>query len=78
MSWWEDVKIGTRRELGCYTFTEGEIIRFAKKYDPQIFHLDPEAAKQKAPNARSPGNTRRTRPPAIHCSARACRRASRT
>jgi acyl dehydratase len=46
MSWWEDIEIGTRRELGNYTFTQDEIVRFAKKYDPQIFHLDPEAAKQ--------------------------------
>lgn len=46
MMWWEDIEIGTRRELGSYTFTEDEIVRFARKYDPQIFHLDPEAAKQ--------------------------------
>jgi acyl dehydratase len=46
MSWWEDITVGTRRELGSYTFTEDEIIRFARKYDPQIFHLDPEAAKE--------------------------------
>jgi acyl dehydratase len=46
MSWWEDIEIGSRRELGSYTFTEDEIIRFARKYDPQIFHLDPEAAKK--------------------------------
>ena len=34
--YWEDIEIGTRRDLGTYTFTEDEIIRFAKKYDPQI------------------------------------------
>jgi acyl dehydratase len=45
-SWWEDIEISARRELGSYTFTEEEIIRFARKYDPQIFHLDPEAAKR--------------------------------
>jgi acyl dehydratase len=43
--YWEDVGIGARRELGDYTFGEEEIIRFARKYDPQVFHLDPEAAK---------------------------------
>src|SRR5665213_1525365 len=43
--YWEDIEIGTRRELGTYTFTEEEIIRFAKKYDPQVIHTDPEAAK---------------------------------
>ena len=44
--YWEDIEIGTRRDLGTYTFTEQEIIRFAKKYDPQAFHVDTEAAKQ--------------------------------
>ena len=44
--YWEDIEIGARRELGTYTFGEDEIIAFAKKYDPQIFHLDPQAARQ--------------------------------
>lgn len=43
--WFEDIEIGTRRDLGTYTFTEDEIIAFGKKYDPQIFHVDAEAAK---------------------------------
>ena len=43
--WFEDFKIGSKMELGSYTFTEEEIIRFARKYDPQPFHVDPEAAK---------------------------------
>lgn len=46
MMYWEDVEIGTRRALGTYTFSEDEIVRFAKKYDPQPFHIDPEAAKR--------------------------------
>jgi acyl dehydratase len=45
---WDDVVIGERKELGSYTFTEDEIIRFARKYDPQPFHVDREAV------ARSP------------------------
>ena len=40
----EDVVVGTKREIGSYTFKEDEIIAFAKKYDPQPFHIDPEAA----------------------------------
>ena len=44
--WFEDIAIGAKRDLGTYTFTEDEIIAFAKKYDPQIFHIDPEAAKK--------------------------------
>ena len=43
--YWEEVEIGARRDLGSYTFSEEEIVRFAKKYDPQPFHVDPEAAK---------------------------------
>ena len=44
--YWEDIETGQRRELGRYTFTENEIVRFARKYDPQVFHLDPQAAKE--------------------------------
>lgn len=43
--WFEDIEVGAKRDLGTYTFTEDEIIAFAKKYDPQIFHIDSEAAK---------------------------------
>ena len=46
MIWFEDIEIGTKRDLGTYTFTEDEIIAFAKKYDPQIFHIDAQAAKK--------------------------------
>lgn len=45
MPWFEDIEIGTRMELGTYSFTEEEIVAFAKKYDPQYFHTDAEAAK---------------------------------
>lgn len=45
MPWFEDIAIGTRMDLGEYVFTEEEIIRFAGKYDPQPFHVDPQAAK---------------------------------
>jgi acyl dehydratase len=44
--WFEDIAIGTKRDLGTYTFTEDEIIAFAKKYDPQLIHIDPDAAKK--------------------------------
>ena len=42
--YFEDIAIGARRVAGSYTFTEDEIVRFAKKYDPQPFHIDPVAA----------------------------------
>jgi acyl dehydratase len=44
--WFEDICLGETRDLGTYTFTEENIIAFGKKYDPQSFHVDPEAAKQ--------------------------------
>lgn len=44
--WFEDIEIGGKRALGSYTFTEAEMIAFAKKYDPQPIHIDPEAAKK--------------------------------
>jgi acyl dehydratase len=37
---------GYGRELGRHRFTEAEIIRFAGKYDPQPFHMNPEAARK--------------------------------
>ena len=40
----EDLVIGTRLDLGTYTFTEEDIISFAKRFDPQPFHLDDAAA----------------------------------
>lgn len=36
---------GTRLELGSVTFTSEDIVRFARKFDPQPFHVDAEAAK---------------------------------
>jgi acyl dehydratase len=43
--YFEDLVIGETEELGSYTFTPDEIVRFAKQYDPQPFHVDAEAAK---------------------------------
>jgi acyl dehydratase len=42
--WYEDVVLEQVHELGSHHFTEAEIIRFARAYDPQYFHIDPEAA----------------------------------
>ncbi len=44
MHYFEDVPLGETTEIGSYTFTEEDIITFAKKYDPQPFHVDPEFA----------------------------------
>jgi len=42
--YFEDIAIGTKQTLGSYTFTEDAIMDFARKYDPQPFHIDREAA----------------------------------
>ena len=45
MIWWEDFKIGERAEMGSHTFSEEEIVAFAKQFDPQPFHTDPQAGR---------------------------------
>jgi acyl dehydratase len=45
MRYWEDFRAGEAAELGRHTFTEEEILEFGRRYDPQPFHTDPEAAK---------------------------------
>ncbi|MDQ3139369.1 MAG: MaoC family dehydratase [Pseudomonadota bacterium] len=46
MIYFEDLVIGEERLFGTYDVTREEVIEFARKYDPQPFHLsDEEAAK---------------------------------
>ncbi len=42
----EDIRPGQVYDLGTRTVTEEELIDFARDWDPQPFHLDPEAAKE--------------------------------
>ena len=44
MRYFEDFQIGEVSELGPVSVTEAEIIAFAERFDPQPFHIDPEAA----------------------------------
>ena len=44
----EDVRVGDRFQSTTYTVSAEEIIEYAKRYDPQSFHTDAEAAKQSA------------------------------
>jgi acyl dehydratase len=44
MKFFEDIKPGDRRALGSHTFNAEEIKAFARKYDPQPFHIDEVAA----------------------------------
>lgn len=46
MIYFEDLKVGAETEFGSYEVTRKEVLEFARKYDPQPFHLsDEEAAK---------------------------------
>lgn len=45
MSFWDGIVVGDAQILGSHTFTADEIKAFAKCFDPQIFHLDEEKAK---------------------------------
>jgi len=43
--YWEDYKEGLIRTVGEYIVEENEIFEFARRWDPEPFHLDVEAAK---------------------------------
>jgi acyl dehydratase len=44
MIYFEDLEIGRETEFGRYEVTREEVLDFARKYDPQPFHLSDEAA----------------------------------
>lgn len=44
--YWEDFQPGETLVLGTRTLTEDEMVEFARRWDPQPFHVDPEAAKE--------------------------------
>ena len=44
--YFEDYVPGAVHQFGDIEVDQAEIISFAKRFDPQIFHTDPEAAKQ--------------------------------
>lgn len=41
-----DFPVGRVFELGAVTVDQDEMLEFSRRYDPQRFHLDPEAAKE--------------------------------
>ena len=46
MIYFEDLEVGAETDFGTYEVTRDEVLEFARKYDPQPFHLsDEEAAK---------------------------------
>lgn len=44
MQYFEDLEVGAVERFGRYEVTRDEVIDFARKYDPQPFHLSDEAA----------------------------------
>jgi acyl dehydratase len=44
MIYFEDLELGQETFFGSYEVTREEVIEFARKYDPQPFHLSDEAA----------------------------------
>lgn len=44
MRYFEDLVVGEKASFGRYQVTREEVIEFARKYDPQPFHLSDEAA----------------------------------
>jgi acyl dehydratase len=46
MIYFEDLEVGAETYFGSYEVTRDEVLKFARKYDPQPFHVsDEEAAK---------------------------------
>ncbi|HEX8240292.1 MAG TPA: MaoC family dehydratase [Allosphingosinicella sp.] len=44
MIYFEDLEVGRESEYGSYEVTREEVLEFARKYDPQPFHLSDDAA----------------------------------
>ncbi len=45
LKYFEDIEIGKKDTSGEYPVTSEEIIEFARKWDPQPFHIDEEKAR---------------------------------
>ena len=43
--YFEDYEAGSVHEFGSIAVEEDEVIAFARRFDPQVFHTDPELAK---------------------------------
>lgn len=41
----DDLRIGQSFDLGGFTLTREEVVDFARRFDPQPFHLDEEAGR---------------------------------
>lgn len=52
--YWEDMAVGSTRELGSVSPTREQILDFARQFDPQPFHLDEAAARPRSSAACAP------------------------
>jgi acyl dehydratase len=43
--WFEDFEVGEVFDIGPHRMDEERIVSFAQEFDPQRFHVDPEAAR---------------------------------
>lgn len=43
--YFEDISVGQKFSTGSHSLDEAQIISFAKQFDPQPFHVDPDAAQ---------------------------------
>jgi acyl dehydratase len=43
--WFEDYVVGTTTEHGSIRVDEAELVDFGRRFDPQPFHIDPDAAE---------------------------------
>ncbi len=46
IKYFEDFTVGSFETFGNYFVEKGEVIKYAKKWDPQPFHIDEEEAKK--------------------------------
>ena len=46
MQVFEDIEVGRKARFGRYEVTRDEVLAFARRYDPQPFHLSDEAAAE--------------------------------
>lgn len=46
MRYFDDLEVGETIDLGQTTVSEAGILEFARQFDPQPFHVDPEAAAE--------------------------------
>lgn len=46
MKYFEDIQVGDSYAVGRHTFTADDIKTFARRFDPQLFHVDEAAAER--------------------------------